>query len=258
MEQTYTVLRDMSRAGTDEPFGGGIVALDLGGTPAAPRVDREVLNKREVHDISRAPEVRAVAPVMPTSLVRPVADDDAGAAAADDPAPGGMAWGIGAVGADTSSRTGAGVVVAILDTGIDTGHPAFAGVNIVAQDFSGSGNGDRQGHGTHVAGTVFGRDVAGTRIGVARGVTEARIGKVLGDDGSGGSDMLFKGTSTPSAAEMRSAMRRARIAPRVGIPRTTRSLAPLADSMISWTMRVRARFRSSASRTTGPISGEGM
>jgi subtilisin family serine protease len=85
------------------------------------------------------------------------------------------------------------VVVAVLDTGIDATHPAFTGVNLVQADFSGSGDGDRQGHGTHVAGTVFGRDVDGVRIGVATGVTEARIGKVLGDDGSGDSDMLFRG-----------------------------------------------------------------
>jgi subtilisin family serine protease len=193
MSDTYTILRDMSAAGTAEPFDAGIIALDTGTVPAAPRVDQEVLTKREVHDIARAPEVRAVAPVMPTALVAPVADADAGAAAGEDPAPGGIAWGVSAVGADASARTGAGVVVSVLDTGIDSAHPAFAGVTIVEQDFSGDGNGDQQGHGTHCAGTILGRDVSGTRIGVARGVTEARIGKVLGNDGSGGSDMLFRG-----------------------------------------------------------------
>ena len=193
MEQLYTVLRDMSRFGTAEPFAGGIEALDVGAAPAAPRVDQESLSKREMFDVARAPEVRAIAPVMPICLVAPVADADSGAAAGDDPAPGGVAWGVGAVAADICVRTGAGVVVAVLDTGIDAAHEAFTGVNIVEEDFSGDGNGDVQGHGTHCAGTVFGRDVAGTRIGVARGLTEARIGKVLGNDGSGGSDMLFRG-----------------------------------------------------------------
>ena len=42
---------------------------------------------------------------------------------------------------------------------------------------------DEHGHGTHVAGTIFGRDVNGTRIGVARGVTKVLIGKVLGSNG---------------------------------------------------------------------------
>jgi subtilisin family serine protease len=85
------------------------------------------------------------------------------------------------------------VDVAILDTGIDAGHPAFAGVTLVEEDFTGSGNGDRQGHGTHCAGTILGRDVGGTRIGVARGVGKAFIGKVLGDDGRGNSDSMFRG-----------------------------------------------------------------
>lgn len=193
MEQTYIVLRDMTRSRTREPWGGSGIAVDADGGPAEPRVDRVELTKGQLQDVARAPEVRAVAPVMPTVLVHPVADEDSGPTAAGDEAPGGVAWGVSAVGADTGARTGAGVVVAVLDTGIDATHPAFTGVTLVQADFSGSGDGDRQGHGTHVAGTVFGRDVDGTRIGVATGVTEARIGKVLGDDGSGDSDMLFRG-----------------------------------------------------------------
>ena len=192
MTDTYTVLRDMSLAGSDEPFRGGFETLGPDDVPAAPRIERVELDKREVRDLSRAPDVRAVAPLMPTALVEPVADDDA-QAAADDPAPGGVAWGVTAVGADTTPWTGAGVVAAVLDTGIDNAHPAFAGVDLVEEDFSGSGNGDQQGHGSHCAGTVFGRDVDGTRIGVAPGVTRALIGKVLGDDGRGDSDMLFRG-----------------------------------------------------------------
>jgi subtilisin family serine protease len=83
--------------------------------------------------------------------------------------------------------------VAVLDTGVDAAHPAFAGVELVQRDFSGAGDGDRQGHGTHCAGTIFGRDVDGTRIGVAGGVSKALVGKVLGDDGGGDSDMIFRG-----------------------------------------------------------------
>jgi len=86
-----------------------------------------------------------------------------------------------------------GITVAVLDTGIDSTHPAFTGVTLIEEDFSGSGNGDVQGHGSHCAGTIFGRDVDGTRIGVAPGVDRALIGKVLGDDGSGDSIGLFRG-----------------------------------------------------------------
>jgi subtilisin family serine protease len=147
-----------------------------------------------MHDISlgeavsaaRDPDVAAIAIPMPIKLIKPF-DVAADAAAA------GAAWGIPAVKADTSTATGDGVVVAVLDTGIDKTHPAFAGVTIVENDFSGSGNGDRQGHGSHCAGTIFGRDVAGTRIGIARGVKKALIGKVLSDTGGGSSEAIFRG-----------------------------------------------------------------
>ena len=124
-------------------------------------------------DVVRYPQVQAIAPIMPTVLIRPL---EVGAAAAND------AWGIAAGKADVSSCTGDGTIVAVLDTGIDKTHSAFNGVNIIEEDFSGSGNGDRQGHGSHCAGTIFGRDVHGKRIGIARGVQQALIGKVLADN----------------------------------------------------------------------------
>ncbi|RJK96381.1 S8 family peptidase [Vallicoccus soli] len=195
----YTVLRDLSDAPTAGPFestGAGGLRAGLAAAvaaaadvPAEPRVDREDLAPRDVALLARDPRVLAIARVMPTRLVEPVAAEDEAPAGAQAQ----TAWGITAVGADRSSRTGAGVVPCVLDTGIDAGHAAFSGVTLVQQDFTGSGDGDRQGHGTHCAGTVFGRDVDGTRIGVARGVGQALIGKVLGDDGSGDSDMLFRG-----------------------------------------------------------------
>ncbi|RIQ17309.1 peptidase S8 [Bordetella avium] len=134
--------------------------------------------------LAEDPEVAAMAIIMPTRLIAPL---PASKAEAD------MDWGISAVMADVSPFTGQGVKVAVLDTGIDSKHPAFKGIDLTEQDFSGSGNGDRNGHGTHAAGTIFGRDVDGTRIGVARGVSQALIGKVLGDDGTGGSGMIFDG-----------------------------------------------------------------
>ena len=193
MDRTFTVLRDLANVSLNEPFGGA-AGLGVENAPSEPRIDVARLSKGELRDLVRDPEVRAVAPTMPTRLVFPVDDDVAGDGPVDGPgAAGTSTWGVGAVGADSSSRTGAGVVVSILDTGIDSAHPAFAGVELVEEDFSGSGTGDRQGHGTHCAGTVFGRDVENTRIGVAPGVTKALIGKVLGDDGSGDSDMIFRG-----------------------------------------------------------------
>ncbi|MER9692020.1 S8 family serine peptidase [Mesorhizobium sp. M0179] len=107
----------------------------------------------------------------------------------------GDVWGLQATGASTSGFSGEGVVPAILDTGIDPTHPAFAGVDLEEEDFTGQGNGDVLGHGTHCAGTVFGRDVNGLRIGVARGIKKALIGKVLDNSGSGDTQTLEDGVS---------------------------------------------------------------
>lgn len=143
----------------------------------------ECIPASAVADLVNDPATIAAAPDMPTSLIEPFSGPSAVT---------GDAWGIAAVGADLSAFDGSGVRVAVLDTGIDVGHPCFAGMNIVQQDFSGSGNGDVKGHGTHCAGTIFGRDVGG-RIGVARGVTEAFIGKVLDDTGRGTALTVLRG-----------------------------------------------------------------
>ncbi|QNI71554.1 subtilisin DY domain protein [Cyanobium sp. NS01] len=162
-------------------------AADL---PPEPAISLETLSPADLRDAARDPDVLGVARSMPTRLISPTPSDAPGAPAA---AATGPTWGVRAVGADRSSFDGSGVSVAILDTGIDRNHPAFAGMAITELDFSGDGDGDVNGHGTHCAGTVFGRDVDGQRIGVARGVSTALIGKVLGDQGGGGSEMLFNG-----------------------------------------------------------------
>jgi subtilisin family serine protease len=180
----YVVLR--RSAIPEAPGGIAGIGFRASTAPSAPQVDVHSLRRSEAADLRRDPNVMAVARTMPTKLIRPFEQNEGGNG-------GGPAWGIGAVGADQSAFTGAGCTVAILDTGIDAGHAAFAGVNIGEEDFTGSGNGDRVGHGTHCAGTIFGRDLGNVRIGIARGVDQALIGKVLGDDGSGDSSMLFRG-----------------------------------------------------------------
>src|SRR5262249_40222551 len=101
-------------------------------------------------------------------------------------------WGIPAVRADRSDLDGSGVAVAVLDTGIDRAHPAFAGVDIEEEDFGGSGNGDKNGHGTHCAGTIFGKYVGNTRIGIARNIRKAFVAKVFPDNESGDSLSIFQ------------------------------------------------------------------
>lgn len=147
-------------------------------------VSYERLTDREAALLAVEPDVEAIAPAMAIKLIEPL---NARQVSASD------TWGLDAVGARSSAFNGSGVTVAVLDTGIDASHPAFRGLEIEQCDFSGDGDGDRQGHGTHCAGTIFGRDVDGIRIGVAPGVKRALIGKVLGDTGGGDSQMIVDG-----------------------------------------------------------------
>jgi subtilisin family serine protease len=104
-------------------------------------------------------------------------------------------WGLQATGVHTSSRTGRGVRVAVLDTGFDVRHPDFIGRSVTTQSFIlGETVQDAHGHGTHCIGTACGpADPDGTRrYGVA---TEAEIfaGKVLSDSGSGSDRGILAG-----------------------------------------------------------------
>jgi len=161
------------------------------GTPRAeplalvrPAVDVAELQPRAAASLTQKKFIKAVAPVVPMKLIAPVGGD-----APAPPAMGNVTWGIEAVRADKSPFTGDGIVVAVLDTGINPAHPAFAGVEIVRKNFTTSSDDDDNGHGTHCAATILGRNVDGVRIGVAPGVRKALIGKVLGA-GGGGSDRV--------------------------------------------------------------------
>jgi subtilisin family serine protease len=190
MKEKYIILRSvgssMGALDVPAPMVRGLESMPA--PPASLRVEVENVDRRELAGIVRNSDVRAVAPAMPLKLFEPKESTPVAA-----PAAGTVSWGIQAVKADTSPFTGSGMVVAVLDTGIARNHSAFptAGLDIVEKDFTGTGNGDTHGHGTHCAGTIFGRDVGGQRIGVARGVNKALIGKVLGGNG-GGSDTLVR------------------------------------------------------------------
>ena len=141
------------------------------------------LSRKEAHDLLRDNSVRALAPSMPLKLIKPLSDSASVGAAGSPPA---VSWGVESVGASESPFSGRGVVVAVLDTGIDLNHPAFPKNDmwITTRNFTADEDADTDGHGTHCAGTFFGRDVDDSRIGVARGIQSALIAKVIGRDGS--------------------------------------------------------------------------
>ena len=109
-----------------------------------------------------------------------------------------LTWGLQAIGisaAQDAGNTGAGVRVAVLDTGVNLEHPDFASRDIIAESFiDGEGPHDAHGHGTHCIGTACGpwETDAGPGYGVA---PEAEIfsGKVLGDDGTGSDSSILAG-----------------------------------------------------------------
>ncbi|AFO55867.1 subtilisin-like serine protease [Natrinema sp. J7-2] len=96
------------------------------------------------------------------------------------PADGEVTYGLEQVNApavwEEFNATGEGVSVAVVDTGLTASHEQFADRKDIADnwaefDFDGSEIEsepyDRNGHGTHVAGTILGGDADGQRIGVA-------------------------------------------------------------------------------------------
>jgi len=149
-------------------------------------ITMEKLNKNELAEYHANPGIVSIAHPMPVKLIEPLpAGNGEAIAAADAPT-----WGLEAVGAAQSAYSGAGVKVAVLDTGIDPQHAAFDGVQLVRHNFTAEVDDDIQGHGTHVAGTILGRNVDGHRIGVAPGIETAIIGKVLGAGASNTGSIL--------------------------------------------------------------------
>ena len=184
--ERWLILREQRRAGdifsvTRSSDDGGISrAVDI-------FIEVKDLDRKEQHELHTNPTVAGCAPAFPMRLIAPVLEDA--------PSEFGCTWGVARVRASSSRFTGAGVTIAVLDTGIEKHHPAFHGMadRIEEADFTGEGNGDHNGHGTHCAGTIFGRDHDGLRYSVAPGISRALIGKVLNADGNGSSESVCRG-----------------------------------------------------------------
>ncbi|MGS2614540.1 S8 family serine peptidase [Micromonospora sp. LZ34] len=102
---------------------------------------------------------------------------------------------VGAPEAWAAGYDGTGATVAVLDTGIDAGHPDLADqVDETVSFVPGEDVSDVHGHGTHVASTIAGTGAAsgGDRKGVAPGA-DLIVGKVLDDEGYGQDSWIIAG-----------------------------------------------------------------
>lgn len=159
---------------------------------------------------SRAP--RSLAPIIIVTAVLFAVPTAGAASGVNDPyRP--LQWGLDKIAAEPAwaTTTGTGALVAVVDTGVDLGHPDLAanivsypdadmveprgtctrkkGVRTCVQD----GAQDKNGHGTHVAGIVAavtdnGKGVAGTAPGAK--VLPVRV---LDEEGSGTADQVASG-----------------------------------------------------------------
>ena len=120
---------------------------------------------------------------LPTGWVVAVsrsAQASAGAVSSDPRV--GEQWGLGRVGAMSAwtVNSGEGVVVAVLDSGVDGSHPDLEGQVLSGFDPIGGGDGwfDPNGHGTHVAGVIAAlrdNDVGGVGLAPAVKVLPVRV-----------------------------------------------------------------------------------
>jgi subtilisin len=113
----------------------------------------------------------------------------------EDPLVVGATWGLIKCKVPPSVRSGLGIRVAVLDTGMDLAHPDFAGRTFVTNTFVGQPVQDLHSHGTHCIGTACGpKAPAGStpRYGIAYR-TPIFVGKVLTNSGSGTTASVLAG-----------------------------------------------------------------
>ena len=121
----------------------------------------------------------------PETAVRPMAAFDESV----------VTWGLEATLVPLSKLSGAGIKVAVLDTGFDDAHPDFLGRLVTKKLFATrSSPGDMDGHGTHCIGTACGplKPSGVPRYGIAHNA-HIFAGKVLGADGFGTDRSIIAG-----------------------------------------------------------------
>ena len=192
----WVVVRE-ARAPRAASSGSGTIQIAAASTHRPLVVSKQAMTSEEALEEKRSEDVRAIALEMPVVLIQAANLDGRPVGPGDEM----IAWGVADSGATTSPWNGTGVSVAVLDSGIDRNHAAFAHVSIVPKNFTIKTDDDTDqakdvtddiGHGTHCAGTIFGGDVDGRRIGVAKGVKRALIGKIVGKDGVASTDTIVR------------------------------------------------------------------
>jgi subtilisin family serine protease len=111
-----------------------------------------------------------------------------------------LPWGVNSIDGDLSSTVsgdGTGSVtnvrVYVIDTGIQRNHPDLNVVGGVDFTTTKGGNGDdKNGHGTHVAGTIAARDNDSYVVGIVPGAPLYAV-RVLGANGTGSTSGIVKG-----------------------------------------------------------------
>jgi subtilisin len=143
------------------------------------------MTHEEALELARQPRIVAVEPDWIATLARPTFGSACATSSAET-----VPAGVAAMGSNAAD--GAGIAVAVLDTGIDTSHGDLSVAGLV--DFTGSRGGgvDDNGHGTHVAGSIAAVDDANGVIGVAPAVDLYGV-KVLDRRGSGAYSVIAAG-----------------------------------------------------------------
>jgi minor extracellular serine protease Vpr len=161
------------------------------------------INPADLNKLARLPGVKAIYPVVPLAIPETTFGEDFDLYTA-----------LAMTGADMAQSelgyTGAGIKVAVMDTGIDYDHPDLGGCfgegcrvaygyDLVGDDFNAAGSGDAlipvpdgdpddcNGHGTHVSGII---GANGDVVGVAPEVTFGAY-RVFGCEGSTTADIML-------------------------------------------------------------------
>lgn len=147
----------------------------------------------KIKALQQDPSVLSIVPDRVVTIVGNTAQAKGGVKPAPTPAPQVVPAGVTRIGAAPAQSvfTGAGVGVAIVDTGIDLSNADLTVSTLSYSAYSATGQ-DDNGHGTHVSGIVAAKNNTIGVVGVAPGATLYAV-KVLNRSGSGSDSAIIAG-----------------------------------------------------------------